>query len=382
MRTAVLAALLFTLTTFAHAADVPVPAAPQIAARSYILVDHHSGRVLAEHDADKRMEPASIVKVMTAYAVFDALKQGKLKLTDQVTISEHAWRTGGAGTDGSTSFMKIGSQVPVDILIQGMIVQSGNDATIALAERIGGSEATFAGLLNNYAQQLGMKNSHFEDSTGLPTPNTYMSARDIATLANALIRDFPQYYHYYSQQSFTWNGIKQGNRNGLLTRDPSVDGIKTGHTSTAGYCLAASAKREGMRLVSVVMGTTSFKAREDANLALLNYGFSFYETKVVYSAHRPLAQARVWKADESPIAVGLPATLYATVPRGRFASLKPAIQITPNLMAPLPANKPVGELRVMLGDETVARQALYPLREVKEGGLWTRMVDSVRLWFE
>jgi D-alanyl-D-alanine carboxypeptidase (penicillin-binding protein 5/6) len=364
------------------AAGVPVPAPPQVAAKSYFLMDHHSGRVLAEHNADARMEPASIVKLMTAYAVFDALRSGKLRLDEKVTISEHAWRTGGAATDGSTSFMKVGSQVPVEALLQGMIVQSGNDASIALAERLGGDETTFAQLMNNYARELGMTNSNFENSTGLPSPNAYMTARDIALLGNAMIREFPQYYRWYSQPSFTWNGIRQNNRNGLLSRDPSVDGMKTGYTRAAGHCLAASARREGMRLISVVLGAQSFRGREDANLTLLNYGFSFFETKTVYSAGRPLTSARVWKADRSPVGVGLPDTLHATVPRGRFADIKASATLQPGLMAPLDTVTPVGELRVTLGDETIATRPLYALQAAGRGGLWTRMLDSVLLWFE
>ncbi len=373
--------LLFT-SVAAQAADVPVPAPPQVPAKSYILIDHHSGRVLAEQNADQRMEPASIVKLMTAYAVFDALRSNKLKIDDQITISEYAWRNGGAKTDGSTTYLKLGSQVSVQVLLQGMIVQSGNDATIALAERVGGSEATFASLMNNYAQKLGLTNSHFENSTGLPSPGTYMSARDIVTLARALIAEFPKYYRYYSQKDFTWNGIKQGNRNGLLTRDPSVDGIKTGHTVSAGYCLAASAKRDGMRMISVVLGTTSFRAREDANLALINYGFSFFETKRAYTAQRPLGQAKVRRAETSPVAVGLHSNLDLTVPRGRFAQLKPVIVLKPNLTAPLSTQTQVGEIKLMLGDETVAARPLYPLKDIKEGGLWTRLVDGIKSWFD
>jgi D-alanyl-D-alanine carboxypeptidase (penicillin-binding protein 5/6) len=263
-----------------------------------------------------------------------------------------------------------------------MIVQSGNDATIALAERVGGTEATFASLMNNYAQKLGLKNSHFDNSTGLPSPGNYMSARDIVMLGHALIKEFPEYYRYYSQHDFTWNGIKQGNRNGLLYRDSSVDGIKTGHTVSAGYCLAASAKRDGMRMISVVLGTSSFRAREDANLALLNYGFSFFETKRAYTAMRPLGRAKVRRADEGEVAVGLHQNLDLTVPRGRFAQLKPVVTLKPNLTAPLTTQTPVGELKLMLGDEVAATRPLYVLKEVKEGGLWTRMVDHIKSWFE
>ena len=241
--------------------NVPVPPPPKVDARGYLLIDHLSGRVLAEQKADERLEPASLTKLMTAYAVFHALKAGKLKLTDPVTISERAWKA-----EGSRTYVDVGTQVPVEVLIQGMIVQSGNDATIALAERVGGSEETFAELMNGYAKQLGMKNSHFENSTGLESPTHYMTARDVATLSSAIVREFPEYYRWYSQREFTWNKISQPNRNGLLGRD-GVDGIKTGHTDSAGWCLASSAERNGMRLISVVMGTPSWKAREQASQA-------------------------------------------------------------------------------------------------------------------
>ncbi|HEU4530978.1 MAG TPA: D-alanyl-D-alanine carboxypeptidase family protein, partial [Steroidobacteraceae bacterium] len=277
-----LAALAVLLASVAHSA-VPVPQPPQLNARGYLLVDHVSGKVIAERNADERLEPASLTKLMTAYAVFHALHDGKLKLEDGITISPKAWKA-----EGSRTFVQVGTQVPVDVLIQGMIVQSGNDATIALAERVGGNEETFAGLMNGYAKQLGMLSSNFENSTGLPGPQHYTTARDIAILARAIIREFPQYYRWYSQHDFTWNNIKQSNRNGLLYRDPSVDGMKTGHTESAGYCLVTSAKRDDMRLVSVVLGTPSIRAREDASQALINYGFSFYETKKVYSAGRKL----------------------------------------------------------------------------------------------
>lgn len=369
--------ILFGLAQRDALAAVPVPSAPQLDARGYLLVDHHSGRVLAERNADERLEPASLTKLMTAYAVFHALKEGKLKLTDGVTISPRAWKA-----EGSRTFVQVGTQVPVDVLIQGMIVQSGNDATIALAERVGGSEETFAELMNNYAAQLGMKSSHFENSTGLPGPQHYMTARDIATLSNAIIREFPQHYRWYSQRDFTWNSIRQENRNGLLIRDPSVDGIKTGHTETAGYCLVTSARRDGMRLVSVVMGTPSIRAREDASQALLNYGFSFYETRRVYSAGQKLGSARVWKAAASPVDVGLRTNLYVTVPRGQSANLKGTVMVTPTLIAPIAAATSVGELQVMLGTDVVARQPLHPIAGVEQGGLWRRMIDSIWLWFE
>jgi D-alanyl-D-alanine carboxypeptidase (penicillin-binding protein 5/6) len=369
--------VLFLFCAAASAADVPVPAPPDVAANGFILIDHDSGRVLAERKADERMEPASITKLMTAYAVFHALRDGKLKLNDQVTISPHAWKA-----EGSRTFVQVGTQVPVEILIQGMIVQSGNDATIALAERVAGNEDTFAQLMNGYAKQLGMTHSHFTNSTGLPSPEHYMTARDIAIMGSAIVREFPDYYRWYSQREFTWNKIRQPNRNGLLIRDPSVDGMKTGHTETAGYCLVTSAKRNGMRLISVVLGTRSERAREDASQALLNYGFSFYETQRVYSAGKPLGKVKVWKAEASPIDVGLRRDLILTVPRGQGPKIKGKLTVTADLMAPVPAATSVGELQVLLGDEVISRQSVYPLKDVARGGLWTRMVDTVLLWFE
>ncbi len=375
--TALLAILQIAFVSVVPAANMPVPAPPQLDARSYVLIDHQSGRVLAEHHADERLEPASLTKLMTAYAVFHALKAGKLKLSDPVTISERAWRA-----EGSRTYVDVGTQVPVEVLIQGMIVQSGNDATIALAERVGGSEETFAALMNGYAKQLGMKASHFENSTGLSSPTHHMTARDTATLASAIVREFPDYYRWYSQREFTWNRIRQENRNGLLGRDPSVDGVKTGHTETAGYCLVTSAKRDNMRLVSVVMGTPSTKVRESASQALLNYGYSFYETRKLHGAGEPLESAEVWKAAESPVSVGLRRDLYVTVPRGRLDDLKTTATFKPRLIAPIPATTPVGELRVQIGDQVLATRRLHPLKDVDQGGLWTRMVDSVLLWFE
>ena len=230
------------------------PSAPDVDARAYILVDYTSGQALAQRNADARMEPASLTKLMTCYVVFHALKAGTLKLDDQVTISEHAWRA-----EGSRTFVQVGSKVPAEVLIKGMIVQSGNDATIALAERVGGTEGAFVQMMNDYARRLGMRSTHFDDSSGLPSPTHYTTAHDMALLASALVRDFPEYYPWFSIREFVWNNIKQENRNGLLERDPSVDGMKTGHTDTAGYCLVTSAKRQDMRLISVVLGSNSIK---------------------------------------------------------------------------------------------------------------------------
>jgi len=368
------------LATFdrANAAAAPIPKAPDVNARAYLLTDYQSGRVLAEEHADDREEPASLTKLMTAYVVFTALKEGRLKLTDMVTISEHAWRA-----EGSRTFVQVGTQIPVDILIKGMIIQSGNDATTALAEKVGGTEPAFAQIMNEYAKRLGMKNSHFENSDGLPSPNHYVTARDMTTLAKALIRDFPEYYPLFSMHEFLWNNIKQQNRNGLLTRDPTVDGLKTGHTDAAGFCLVTSAKRDNMRLISVVMGSPSVKAREDASSALLNYGYTFYETTRIKQARQAVLSPRVYKGTDNFVQVGLANDIVITVGRGQAASLTTAAKLTKEpLIAPLAINQSVGELTVTDSNgQVVARAPLVPLKAVPEGGLFSRGIDDVKLWF-
>jgi D-alanyl-D-alanine carboxypeptidase (penicillin-binding protein 5/6) len=359
-------------------AAAPIPKAPDVNARAYILVDHFSGRVLAQDHADDREEPASLTKLMTCYAVFKALKENRLKLTDPITISEHAWRS-----EGSRTFVQVGSSVPAEVLIKGMIVQSGNDATIALAERIGGTEAAFAQLMNEYAKRLGMKSTNFVNSDGLPAPDHYTTARDMSILANALISEFPDYYQWYSLREYTWNNITQHNRNGLLLRDPTVDGMKTGHTDSAGFCLVTSAKRDGMRLISVVMGSPSIKAREDASAALLNYGYTFYETAKVKSAGEVLLKPRVYKSSEQYVTLAVPHDIVLTVGRGQIVNLKSTAHVLQEpLIAPLAANQPIGELTITdLSGEVVSRVPLTPGKAVPEAGLWTRATDSVRLWF-
>jgi serine-type D-Ala-D-Ala carboxypeptidase (penicillin-binding protein 5/6) len=371
-------ALLSGPSRAAATAAAPIPKAPDVNARAYILVDHFSGRVLAEDKADEREEPASLTKLMTCYAVFKALKENRLKLTDPITISEHAWRS-----EGSRTFVQVGSTVPAEVLIKGMIVQSGNDATIALAERIGGTEAAFAQLMNEYAKRLGMKSTNFVNSDGLPAPDHYTTARDMSILANALISEFPDYYQWYSLREYTWNNITQHNRNGLLLRDPTVDGMKTGHTDSAGFCLVTSAKRDGMRLISVVMGSSSIKAREDASAALLNYGYTFYETAKVKSAGEVLLKPRVYKSSEQYVTLAVPHDIVLTVGRGQIVNLKSTPHVFKEpLIAPLAANQPIGELTITdLSGEVVSRVPLTPGKAVPEAGLWTRATDSVRLWF-
>ncbi len=357
---------------------VPTPAPPAVAAHSYLLVDHFSGRILAQSHADERAEPASLTKLMTAYVIFQALTEGRLKLTDPVTVSEHAWRTG-----GSRSFVQVGMQIPVDILLKGMIVQSGNDASIALAEKVGGTEAAFAQMMNEYARRLGMHGTHYENSDGLPSPGHYTTAGDTVTLSSALIREFPQYYPLFGLRDFLWNNIRQENRNGLLGKDTSVDGLKTGHTDSAGFCLAVSANRNGMRLVSVVMGAASARAREEASEALLNYGYAFFETVRVKAAHEVVLKPRVYQSAVEFAALGVPYDLYATVARGQGGALRTSARLTREpLIAPLAAGKPVGELTVTdLAGEVIARAPLTPFADVARGGLWTRALDGIALWF-
>ena len=360
------------------AAAAPIPAPPALTARAWILMDHFSGRVLAQEQPDQRQEPASLTKLMTAYVVFAALTEGRLKLTDMVTISEHAWRA-----EGSRTFVQVGTSIPVDILLKGMIVQSGNDATIALAEKLGGTEAAFAQIMNEYARRLGLTGTHYINSDGLPSPEHYTTARDVAALANALIRDYPQYYPLFSLREFRWNNIRQGNRNGLLGKDPSVDGLKTGHTDSAGYCLAASAIRNGMRLVSVVMGTPSIKVREEASAALLGYGYTFFETIRLKGANETVLKPHVYKGATEFAAIGVSHDVYATVARGQAGALQTRAALTHEpLVAPLSAGQELGELTVAdASGQVVERVPLVALAAVPQGSLWARAWDSVALMF-
>ena len=359
----------------AAAASITIPTPPQVDARAYIVVDFRTDKILATKDAAARMDPASLTKLMTSYIVFQELAAGKLKLEEPVTVSEHAWRS-----EGSRTFIELGKPVSVQDLILGMIVQSGNDATIALAERIAGTEETFAQLMNGNAKRLGMTGSHFENSSGLPSPQHYTTARDLSLLAEIIIREYPQYYKWFSVREFQHNGIKQQNRNGLLERDPTVDGLKTGHTDSAGYCLVTSALRDGMRLVSVVMGSASMKARENASAALLNYGFTFYDTKLAIGGGAVLASARVWKAQNSSVELGIRDDFYITLPRGAAAA-QTAVDVQPRLIAPLGVDTSVGTVRVVAGGQTLATMPLHPLKSVAAGGWWRRLIDTIRLWF-
>jgi D-alanyl-D-alanine carboxypeptidase (penicillin-binding protein 5/6) len=360
----------------------PIPSAPRIPGRAFVLMDAASGYSIAASNDTAPLEPASLTKIMTAYAVFDAMRSGSLKSDDLVTISEHAWRVGGAVSEGSTTFLPVHSQAPVQVLLQGMIVQSGNDASIALAERIGGSEEAFAQLMNSYAARLGMTATHFENSTGLPGPHHVTTARDMAVLARAIIRDFPQYYPLFSEKQYTYNGITQHNRNGLLERDPSVDGLKTGHTESSGYSLVTSAKRNDMRLIAVVLGTKSFKEREDANAALLNYGFTFFESKAFVKVGDALATVRVWKGLQKEVKVAPTSEVILTMPRGRAPLVQTKLEVPESAVAPLTHTAPLGKVSYLLDGKEIAAVPLYPQEDVGEAGFFSRMMDSVRMRFE
>ncbi|MEE8306781.1 MAG: D-alanyl-D-alanine carboxypeptidase family protein [Gammaproteobacteria bacterium] len=359
------------------AAQVITPAPPSLSARGYLLIDQHSGRVLASKAENERMEPASITKLMTAYVIFSALRAGQIELSDQVLVSEKAWRT-----PGSRMFIEVGKRVPVELLLQGMIVQSGNDASVALAEHVASSEEIFAGLMNQLADQLGMTETHYVNSTGLPAEDHYTSAADIAKLAKAIITEYPEYYRWYSQREFTFNDIKQSNRNSLLWRDPSVDGLKTGFTDAAGYCLVSSAARNGMRLIAVVLGNRNEDARARESQTLLNYGFRFFETRLLYPAGGAVTEARVWKGSRELADLGVKDNFYVTVPKGSYDQLEAAVDVPARLMAPLDPSQQLGQIRVVLDEQTMASADLYTLTDVETGNLWQRSRDTVLLWFE
>ena len=356
---------------------MPTPAAPTLGATSYILMDFNSGDVLVESNPDMHVEPASITKVMTSYVVFTELDGGNIKLDDLVNVSEIAWRTG-----GSRMFIEPGMEVTVEQLIKGMVIQSGNDASVALAEHLAGSEEAFAGLMNHYAQQLGMVNSHFMNSTGLPDEEHYTTARDVALLSAALIAHFPDFYHWYSEKEYSFNNIRQHNRNNLLWRDPAVDGLKTGHTQAAGYCLASSAKRDGMRLVSVVLGSGSESSRVTESQTLLNYGFRFFETVQLYQAGQELAQGKVWKGEGEQIQLGISDELFVTIPRGYYDDLDAQVEMRPKLIAPITEGEEVGRISVQLDGEEIANRGLVALQAIKEAGFFGRTMDGMSMWFD
>jgi D-alanyl-D-alanine carboxypeptidase (penicillin-binding protein 5/6) len=354
-----------------------VPAPPALAAKAWILADFDSGAVLAEGNADARVEPASITKIMTIYSVSQLLKAGRIKLTDSVPISAKA-----RSMTGSRMFVEAGANVTLEELMKGDIIQSGNDASVALAEYTAGSEEVFASLMNQNAANLGMSATHFVNSTGLPDANHYTTARDLSRLAIAMIRDHADIYRWFSIREFTHHGITQPNRNKLLWRDSTVDGIKTGYHETAGYCLAASAVRDNMRLIAIVLGTESENARAAAAAALLNYGFQFYETRRIFGANQAIKTTRVWKGEQEEVPLGLQQDLFVTVARGQIPRLQSAIQFNSRLIAPIAGGQSLGQLSVTLDGKVIAQRPAVALRSVNEAGLWGRTVDGVKLMFE
>lgn len=372
-------ALLSASTAWADQAVIPAP--PQLAAKSYVLLDGASGKVLVENNGDQRLPPASLTKLMTAYIATLEIRKGKIGEQDLVTVSEHAWRTGGAASGGSTMFLPLNSQVSVDDLLHGVIIQSGNDASIALAEYIAGTEDGFADMMNETAERLGMKNSHFMNATGLPHPEHYSSAHDMAILARAIINEDAEHYAIYSQKEFFWNNIKQGNRNLLLWRDKTVDGLKTGHTEEAGFCLVSSAVREGARMITSVFGTVSESARAAETQKLLTYGFRFFETRTFYKKGQELAQAQVWKGTVRQVKAGLATDLSLTLPKGQLDKLQAGMILNPQLEAPIAQGDVIGKVEVKLGEEVVHSADLIALEAIEEGGFFRRLWDSISLFF-
>ena len=370
----VLIGFVLGLAAASHA-QVPVPAPPSIGATSYVLVDFHSENALAERDSEAPVEPASITKLMTSYIAFREIARGNLSLDDEVLVSEKAWRTA-----GSRMFIEVGDRVRVEDLLKGIIIQSGNDASVAIAEHIAGDEEVFASMMNEAAAQLGMTGTNYTNSTGLPDPSMVTTARDSALLARALISEFPDFYSWYSQREFTFGGIRQHNRNRLLWRDPSVDGLKTGHTSSAGYCLVTSASRDGMRLISVVMGTDSEESRATASQALLNYGFRFFETYQLYDGAVELSRERVWRGRGDELPVGIEQDLFVTVQRGRYDALNASLELPGQLSAPVEEGETLGQLVIRLDDEVVASRPLVAMAAVEEAGFFGRTSDGLRLW--
>lgn len=358
-----------------QAAPRVVPSAPKLSAASYALMDYHSGHLIVAHEANQHVAPASLTKMMTGYVLYKELEKGNITLDDEVIISKKAWRTG-----GSRTFLEVGKKVSLSILVKGIVIQSGNDACVAVAEHVAGSEETFVDLMNQYAAQLGMNDTHFANSTGLPNDSQYTTARDMAILAQALIRDFPQHYKTHSEKFFLYNDIKQYNRNKLLWRDNTVDGVKTGYTQAAGYCLVASAKRNDMRLISVVMGAPTEGVRAKESQSLINYGFRFFRTHKLYESNQALKEERLWMGTGKTLQLGLSEPLFVTVPRGQYDLLEATLETETYYEAPIAKGSPYGELKVTLDEQPYLTRPLIALEEVSKGSWWQRLMDRVVLF--
>lgn len=350
--------------------------APTLGAKAWLSLDVNSNQIIAAHNMDERIEPASLTKLMTAYLVFKALEAGRLDLEQEVHVSEKAWRT-----EGSRMFINPNTQVKIHDLLQGLIVQSGNDATVALAEAVAGSEEAFAALMNEEATRQGLTDTHFENGSGLPHPDHLTSVRDLGILAKNLVSDFPQYLHYYSQKEYLYNKINQPNRNRLLWLDSTVDGLKTGHTKSAGYGLVTTALRDGRRVITVVTGTSSDAARTEDSLKLLNWSYQNFETVELYQPSQPIVTARIWEGEVDTVGLGLKRSVWVTVPRGRSGDIKPMAHYTQPLMAPVMQDQKVGTVAFSLGDQVIANEPLLALNAVPQAGFVGRMIDKVRMLF-
>ncbi|WP_245751711.1 D-alanyl-D-alanine carboxypeptidase family protein [Marinospirillum celere] len=368
------AALMLAFGLVAHA-QVMIPAPPQLAANAWVLMDAHSGKVIAAHNADKQLPPASLTKMMTSYLLEYEIKRGNVELDDLVRVSVKAWRM-----PGSRMFIQEGTFVSIEDLLKGVVIQSGNDASVAVAEHLAGSEAAFADLMNQHARRIGMQNTQFKNSTGLPDEGHYSTAMDMAILSQEKIINYPEHYSLYSEREFTYNGIRQSNRNRLLWRDSSVDGLKTGHTTEAGYGLAASAVRNDMRLISVVMGARSEEGRAQESQKLLTYGFRYFETPKLYERYEVLDRARVWQGVRDEVELGLKDELYATIPRGEQANLEAEVEVHSTIKAPIRAGQELGTLVVRLGDEVVAREPLIALENLEQAGFFKRLWHSLLMF--
>ncbi|WP_288372225.1 D-alanyl-D-alanine carboxypeptidase family protein [uncultured Marinobacter sp.] len=363
-------------TASAQSQSVLIPSPPAIAGSSWVLMDPLSGRVIMENNSNERLPPASLTKMMTAYIVERELDEGRISMSDMVPISVKAWRT-----EGSRTFVQEGTTVSVENLLKGVIIQSGNDASVALAEFIAGSEGAFVDIMNQQAQLLGMTNTNFQNATGLPAPDHFSTAYDLALLARAIIQDYPENYPLYAEKHFTYNNIRQPNRNALLWRDDSVDGLKTGHTEEAGYCLVASAKRNDTRLIASVMGASSSEARAQEVQKMLNYGFRYYESERLFRAGQELVQAKVWGGQADQISVGMPEDVYVTIPRGSRNQLESTVDLDSVIKAPINVGDELGRVRVILDGETLVDEPVLALTEVPEGGLFKRLWDAIKLFF-
>jgi D-alanyl-D-alanine carboxypeptidase (penicillin-binding protein 5/6) len=378
----ILASCLFSSTLLATPTPtptmaLPIPAAPTLGAKAYVLQDNGSGQILVSVNGQERLPPASLTKMMTVYVVDHELASGRLKLDDPILISEKAWRS-----EGSRMFVNVNSTVPARDLLNGVIIQSGNDASIAFAEHIAGTEEAFADQMNAYAKALGMKNTHFMNATGMPDPNHYTTAEDMAILARAIVNEFPETYKIYSQKEFVYNGIKQGNRNMLLWRDPTVDGIKTGHTDDAGFCLVASALRNDMRFNAVILGAANEGARAEQAQSLLNYGFRFYKTQSLLTGNKPIAQTTVYQGKTSKLPIGVEHDLMVTVPQNQNQTVGTSLVMHHDLRAPITRGQVVGELTITMGDKVLVTTPVVALDNVERAGIFGRFFGWIKLFFK